>query len=204
MHEVEAATITSDKLAGQEDVSKCLPGWIRTMCNAFEKGEGYTLSHSAVSALAHTLICARVRAERLVRERDEAREKNWADHYFRQWQEAQEQLKKLRSEPEADRLRALLTEIAEYAHENSTGPTVPDALWEIRQMAYEIPTRTEEVEQSVMASGTKIVFIRATVHANASDLGVIVKHDACNTYRVQCDNRPEFFRAVHGIDFIAV
>lgn len=72
MHEVEAATITSDKLAGQEDVSKCLPGWIRTMCDAFEKGQGYTLSHSAVSALAHTLICARVRAERLVKERDVA------------------------------------------------------------------------------------------------------------------------------------
>jgi hypothetical protein len=90
MHEVEAATITSDKLAGQEDVSKCLPGWIRTMCDAFERGEGYTLSHSAVSALAHTLICSRVRAERLVRERDEAWEKNCADHYFRQWQGASE------------------------------------------------------------------------------------------------------------------
>jgi hypothetical protein len=74
MHVVEATTIMkNDPPVGRSDVSECLPGWIWTMCDAFQKGEGYTLSHSAVSALAHTLICARVRAERLVRERDESR-----------------------------------------------------------------------------------------------------------------------------------
>jgi hypothetical protein len=114
MHEVEAATITSDKLAGQEDVSKCLPGWIRTMCDAFQKGEGYTLSHSAVSALAHTLICARVRAERLVRERDAEK-------------------------AEIKRLRELLTRVAETAYSHSEFPDKPDGYWAIRQMAYEIP-----------------------------------------------------------------
>jgi hypothetical protein len=73
MHVIEATTIMKNEPpVGRSDVSECLPGWINTICNAYERGEGYTLSHSAVSALAHTLICARVRAERLVRERDEA------------------------------------------------------------------------------------------------------------------------------------
>jgi hypothetical protein len=31
----------------------------------------------------------------------------------------------------------LLIEIGDYAHNNSTGPAVPDALWEVRRMAYE-------------------------------------------------------------------
>jgi len=73
MHVIEATTIMKNEPpVGRSDVSECLPGWINTMCNAYERGEGYTLSHSAVSAMAHTLICTRVRAERLVRERDEA------------------------------------------------------------------------------------------------------------------------------------
>jgi hypothetical protein len=114
MHSVESATITSDKLAGQEDVSKCLPGWIRTMCDAFEKGQGYILSHSAVSALAHTLICARMRAERLVLERDTEK-------------------------AEIRRLRELLTKIGETAYSYSEFPDKPDGYWSIRQMAYEIP-----------------------------------------------------------------
>lgn len=105
MHVVEATTIMkNDPPVGRGDVSPCLPSWIKTICDAFQKGEGYTLSHAAVSALAHTLIGARVRAERLVQERDEAREKNWADHYFRQWQEAQEQL---RARPDMEKIRDL-------------------------------------------------------------------------------------------------
>jgi hypothetical protein len=73
MHVVEATTIMrNDPPIGRGDVSPCLPSWIQTMCNAFERGEGYTLSPTAVSALAHTLIGSRVRCERLARERDEA------------------------------------------------------------------------------------------------------------------------------------
>ena len=71
MHVIEAATIMANTPpVGQGDTSQCLPGWIETMCNAYEKGDGYTLSHDAVGALAHMLICARVRCERLVSERD--------------------------------------------------------------------------------------------------------------------------------------
>lgn len=34
-------------------------------------------------------------------------------------------------------LEALLKDIGDYAHDNSTGPAVPDALWTIRGMAYD-------------------------------------------------------------------
>lgn len=37
----------------------------------------------------------------------------------------------------AERYAALLTEIGHYAHDHSTGPAVPDALWTIRGMAYD-------------------------------------------------------------------
>lgn len=78
MHVVEAATIMkNDPPVGRGDVSPCLPGWIETMCDAFQRGEGYALTHSAVSALAHTLIGGRVRAERLVQERDSRVELKW-------------------------------------------------------------------------------------------------------------------------------
>lgn len=36
-----------------------------------------------------------------------------------------------------DRLVELLQEIGDIAHERSTGPAVPDALWEVRRMVYE-------------------------------------------------------------------
>lgn len=34
-------------------------------------------------------------------------------------------------------LEARLKEIGDYAHDHSTGPAVPDALWTIREMAYD-------------------------------------------------------------------
>ena len=37
---------------------------------------------------------------------------------------------------EIERLRNLLEVIGNYAHDRSTGPAVPDDLWEIRGMAY--------------------------------------------------------------------
>lgn len=33
---------------------------------------------------------------------------------------------------------SLLIEIGDYAHNASTGPAVPDALWKIREMAYQL------------------------------------------------------------------
>jgi hypothetical protein len=38
---------------------------------------------------------------------------------------------------ENERLREQLRKIGDYAHDHSTGPEVPDALWEVRAMAYE-------------------------------------------------------------------
>ena len=37
---------------------------------------------------------------------------------------------------EIEMLRSVLRQIGDYAHDNSTGPTVPDALWDIRAIAY--------------------------------------------------------------------
>ena len=34
------------------------------------------------------------------------------------------------------KLEKALREIGDYAHDKSTGPVVPDALWEVRTMAY--------------------------------------------------------------------
>ncbi len=56
------------------------------------------------------------------------------DCAWRAWQAAR---------AEVNRLRMLLIEIAEYAHNHSTGPAVPDALWAVRQMAYEIPNQSK-------------------------------------------------------------
>ena len=37
---------------------------------------------------------------------------------------------------QVDTLENLLLSIGHFAHDNSTGPAVPDALWEVRDMAY--------------------------------------------------------------------
>lgn len=42
-----------------------------------------------------------------------------------------------RLQDEIDRLNTLIAEIGDFAHDASTGPAVPDALWEIRSMAYQ-------------------------------------------------------------------
>jgi hypothetical protein len=38
---------------------------------------------------------------------------------------------------EIDRLRVVLMNIGNLAHDASTGPAVPDVFWEIRRMAYD-------------------------------------------------------------------
>lgn len=73
VHRRESQVWEAEPELGAGDVSICLPGWIKTFCQKFDEGKGYELSHNAVSALAHTLIAARVRCHRLIEERDEAR-----------------------------------------------------------------------------------------------------------------------------------
>ncbi|MGC1273918.1 MAG: hypothetical protein WBC44_09440 [Planctomycetaceae bacterium] len=58
---------------GAGDESRCLPGWIESFCRKWEAKEGMTLSHAAVGNLLHTMIAARRRTQRLVKERNEAR-----------------------------------------------------------------------------------------------------------------------------------
>jgi hypothetical protein len=71
-HDAERATIEHDPSLGRDDVSRCLPGWIKTLCEASISGSGYALTPGALNALLHTLIAARARQHRLIRERDEA------------------------------------------------------------------------------------------------------------------------------------
>jgi len=40
------------------------------------------------------------------------------------------------AETRIDRLQSCLGDIGDFAHDRSTGPAVPDALWEVRDMAY--------------------------------------------------------------------
>lgn len=55
---------------GSGDASKCLPGWIKSLADDYDKNVEITFSHNSVGALLHTLVAARQRSERLVRERN--------------------------------------------------------------------------------------------------------------------------------------
>lgn len=72
LNDIEACTRINEPSLGSGDESRCLPGWIETFCEKHRTGEGYNMSAGAVSALAHTLIAARIRCHRLVAERDAA------------------------------------------------------------------------------------------------------------------------------------
>lgn len=74
-HPLIAEVIAAELNIGSGDESECLPGWINSFCEWHSESNGATLSKGAVRALTHTLIAARERARRLVRERDEARNK---------------------------------------------------------------------------------------------------------------------------------
>lgn len=72
IHAAEQATVEHDPNIGLGDVSKCLPGWIKTLCQANAAGRDHSLSAGSLGALLHTLIAARVRQHRLIGERDAA------------------------------------------------------------------------------------------------------------------------------------
>jgi hypothetical protein len=72
-HPVIKQVLDREPELGAGDASKCLPGWIETFCKNWEAGVGITLSKAAAGNLLHTLIAARQRNRRLVKERDELR-----------------------------------------------------------------------------------------------------------------------------------
>lgn len=82
-HQVVARLLEHEPELGAGDESKCLPGWINSFADWFEKGEEVKLRPSMVSALLHTLVAARQRARRLVAERNKALQEN-ADAQDRQ------------------------------------------------------------------------------------------------------------------------
>lgn len=64
-HKIEMITRECDPELGEGYESKCLPSWIKTFCDAVEKGEAVALSVDATKALCHTLIAARFRNQKL-------------------------------------------------------------------------------------------------------------------------------------------
>jgi hypothetical protein len=66
------------------------------------------------------------------------------------------------------RLNRALESIGDYAHDKSTGPAVPDALWEIRSMAYDaIEDTTQPAAQRQWVGLT--VLEQADCFANTED-----------------------------------
>lgn len=61
VHPVEEKTLKAQPDLGRSDVSRCLPGWIKSLCMAWEHGGGVTLSQPQLGAVLHTLIAARAR-----------------------------------------------------------------------------------------------------------------------------------------------
>jgi hypothetical protein len=60
----------------------------------------------------------------------------------------------LESAKRVEQLETLLTEIGNYAHDQSTGPAVPDEFWSIRDMAYSgLETSDERRERVVREVG---------------------------------------------------
>ena len=53
------------------------------------------------------------------------------------WKEGAFPVYRVAPSEDADRLREVLHRIGDMAHDASTGPAVPDVLWEIRRMAYD-------------------------------------------------------------------
>lgn len=73
-HPLIAKCIADESTIGAGDESKCLPGWLNEFANHVERGSlDIELSKHGYRALFHTLLAARQRARRLVKERDEAR-----------------------------------------------------------------------------------------------------------------------------------
>lgn len=60
----------NDQNAGKGDVSGCLLAWIKKIKSHFENKESCTLSETDVGNLLHTLLCAKIRVDRIVTERD--------------------------------------------------------------------------------------------------------------------------------------
>lgn len=68
----QAVDVARNSTTIKGDASYCLPHWIKTFSDAFDNVEGVVLSANAAAALYHTLLCAKLRTERLVKERDES------------------------------------------------------------------------------------------------------------------------------------
>jgi len=59
--------------AGKGDVSLCMLSWVKKFTDDWDAKRGCSLTVEAVGAILHTLLCAKIRNDRLATERDELR-----------------------------------------------------------------------------------------------------------------------------------
>lgn len=60
-----------DPKAGKGDASACLTSWIKHFTKAHLDSTGISFTPQEVSSILHTLLCAKIRNDRLATERDE-------------------------------------------------------------------------------------------------------------------------------------
>ncbi len=76
------------------------------------------------------------------------------------------------------RLNRALESIGDYAHDKSTGPAVPDALWEIRSMAYdaiEDTTPPAAQRQWVGLTNEEVTWLCNTAKSHEQTWGMFVR-----------------------------
>ena len=99
LHPLERKTREAQPNLGGGHYSKCLPAWIARCCDKFNDPNGIAFDQYDTSALAHTLIAARWRNEKMAAEIERLREElaSWQrahaeiaadeDEYIRQIEE---------------------------------------------------------------------------------------------------------------------
>jgi hypothetical protein len=91
-----------------------------------------------------------------------------------------------------EHLMDALVEIAEFAHDKSTGPAVPDALWEIRDMAYGALASVEPATPPAESADARIerdVLLRVIQRLNGNPY---------NLTKSECISEVEAMRAAMG------
>jgi hypothetical protein len=74
LHPLERKTREAQPKLGDGHYSKCLPTWIARCCDKFNDPNGIAFDMYDTNALAHTLIAARVRNEKMAAEIQRLRE----------------------------------------------------------------------------------------------------------------------------------
>ncbi len=81
------------------------------------------------------------------------------------------------------RLNRALESIGDYAHDKSTGPAVPDALWEIRSMAYDaIEDTTQPAQPAPVQPVAWRVKVETKLRNGLVDVGYQLRNEKLSAY----------------------